>query len=245
MRRDRSRHVLGLLGVATAAGAMLVAEPSYAGEGGKSSMVNPILPAAGQIFTDCVSSGSESSSGTKTQVKLTKVAPPADTDQNHCTNDDYICLTSTTENIGSARFCGAGNPPNTICNDTDKPCAVGACPPPSPALLDSVLILHAEALLTNISLKHDLCKDSTAAGQPSGSGALCSGGAVPIAAYNTDMVCYKPDPAWTAAHPPDIALQPPHQCEGVILGFRTVDSGGTLAVPANGILAREGSSICK
>src|SRR5262249_29159674 len=114
-----------------------------------------------------------------------------------------------------------------------------------PVVVDSVLILHAEVKGTNISLKHDLCKDSTAAGGDPGSGALCSAGAVPIAAYNTDMICYKPDPAWTAAHLPSIALQPPHQCEGVLLGVRTVDGGGSLPVPANGIVAREGSSICQ
>jgi hypothetical protein len=246
MRRDPRRHVFGLLGIATVAGMMLVAGPSHAGDSSKSSLTNPILPAAGQVFTDCLSKGSESASGTKTQIKLSKVAPSAgDTDQTHCTSDDYICLTSTTENIGSARFCTSPSPPNVPCDDTDNPCALGTCPPPTPVTIDSVLVLHAEALLTTIQMKHDLCKDSTPTGGVSGSGPLCSGTAVPIAAYNTDMVCYKPDAAWTAAHPPTIKLRAPHQCEGVILGVRTTDSGGTLAVPANGIVAREGTSICK
>jgi len=222
---------------------MFVAGPSRA-DSSKSSLTNPILPAGGQVFTDCVSKGGTSSSGTKTQVKLTKVTAPV-TDGTHCNGDDYICLVSTTDNIGSARFCSPPSPANVPCNDTDNPCAMGTCQAPAPTLINSVLILHAESTGTTISLKHDLCKDSTAPGNPAGSGALCSGAAVPIAAYNTDMICYNPDAAWTGAHPPTLALQGQHSCEGIILGVRTTDSGGTLPVPANGILVREGSSICK
>jgi hypothetical protein len=222
----------------------LLGGPVLAKDSTKNAMVNPVLPAGGQVFTDCTSKGKISSSGVKLQVKLGKVTA-ADTDGTHCTNDDYICLVDTTDNIGSARFCSAPSPPNTPCDDTTTCPGGGTCNPPAPANINTVLVLHAEAKGGNISVKHDLCKDSTPPGDPKGSGGACTGSVVPVAAYNTDAVCYMPDPAWTAAHAPGVKLNAPHDCEGIILGQATTTHGGTLPVPANGIVVRQGVSICQ
>lgn len=234
--RPRAQLLIG------AAALALLAGPSLAADSSKDTLTNPLLPMSGQVFTDCTSKGGISSSGTKQQMKMSNVSAP-DTDGTHCTPDDYICLGSSTDAIGSAMHCVMH--PTQICSATLLCPAGDTCGPAMPTTLDATLVLHAEAKAGVIQFKHDVCKDSTKAGDPPGSGGLCSGAAVPVAAFNSDMVCYKPDPAWTAAHPPTIGLQPPHQCEGVILLQRGADSGGTLPVPANGIVARQGSSICK
>jgi len=98
---------------------------------------------------------------------------------------------------------------------------------------DYTIVLHAEKNGSVLWLKHDLTKDA--------------GGAVstppslkPLSTFEADVVCYKPDPAWVAAHPVFLGLLPPHQCEGLLFGY--ADEG--FAPPTNGIVAREGSTDC-
>src|SRR5262252_4049809 len=105
------RQTFGIVGIAVLGGVMLTAGPCRAGDSTKNSLANPILPTVlplgtpdpSQVFTDCYSKGSVSTAGKKFAVKMAKTSATT-TDQTHCTNDDFICLNSSTTNLGNVQF---------------------------------------------------------------------------------------------------------------------------------------------
>jgi hypothetical protein len=253
------RLVLGTLGTTIGIGLAasvvmaLLAEPALAGDKGQETMTNSNV-SAGQAFTDGVSKGKAKFSNPKISLSM-KGLNLSDTDQTPCTNDDIICLLSTTEvvtggnlcTIGSTPCCGTGagtcSGPNGTCSISMggcQPCS-GTCSPQGTSPIYTVIALYGEVLAGSLKFNHDVCAESV-------NGNLCSSGTVPLSTYDEDMVCYKADPAYRAAHMPIFALNSPDQCMGLVsLGTtsaaRGADSGGSFAVPANGILSRQGESI--
>ena len=263
------RNVFGFMAIAVVGGVLFISGPSQAGDASKDSVANPVGPSVpvgqqdlGQVFTDCFSKGTIATAGKKFTFKAVKVAGTA-TDGAHCTSDDYICISDTITKV-TTQHCSVTT--SQVCGPSLPACpGVETCSPQQVTDLPTVVVLHAEitanpAGVKTLSTKHDLCKDGEPFPTPTDKPLAC-GGTPPIVATNSTWVCYAPDTAWSAQtiHQPAFPFQiNGHTCEGFILNASTTDAHCTtnvdvqnltgttcLSVPANGIVLRTGSSICK
>ena len=103
------------------------------------------------------------------------------------------------------------------------------------SVLQYALVFHAEKRGSVIKFKHDLCRDSI-------SMVACPPPNTVTTSFQYDVICYQPDPAWTAAHTPTIRLAgDTHTCEGLVIYQPETAFVG----PAQGIVARAGQSFCR